>query len=298
MLIKPDCIPCILKMSTSAIRNLTDDEEVLKDLTIKILQIPALRGLDWNLPSPVVIEGVMGILNETFNTTDPFRALKEEQNRKGLELYPGLKQIVKESSDPLFTAVKLASLGNFIDLMVSDRSIEPAKTLENDLNNISISKTSFLELAAKLKKARLLLYIGDNSGEVVFDKVLIETIKEQIDPEIFFAVRGVPTLNDVTMEEAKQVGLDGLTTLIENGLKDPVPGTILSRCSPEFRELFQKADLVISKGGGNFDTLDEEQDHSQDITFMLLAKCHPYCQYFQTQLYQPILANLFHKQVS
>ncbi|MBA4392883.1 MAG: hypothetical protein C0407_04955 [Desulfobacca sp.] len=294
MLIKPDCVPCILKMSTSAIRNLTDDEEILKELTIKILQIPALRGLDWGLSSPEVIARVMAIVNETFKTSDPFRALKEEQNRKGLELYPGLKQMVKESSDPLFTAVNMAVLGNFIDLMVSDRSIEPAKTLEKDLNNIPIPKTSFLEFAAKLKKARLLLYIGDNSGEVVFDKVLIETIKEQIDPEIFFAVRGVPALNDVTIQEARQVGIDSVAALIENGQKDPVPGTILSRCSPEFTELFQKADLIISKGGGNFDALDEEKDHGKDITFLLLAKCHPYCHHFQTQLYQPILSNVFH----
>lgn len=141
MLIKPDCIPCILKMSTSAIRQLSDDEEVLKDLTIKILQIPALRGLDWGLSSPEVIEGVMGIINETFHTSDPFRTLKEEQNQKGMDLYPGLKQMVRESSDPLFTAVKLAILGNFIDLMVSDRSTEPAKDLEDHLH-LPISGTA------------------------------------------------------------------------------------------------------------------------------------------------------------
>lgn len=293
MLIKPDCVPCILKMATSAIRNISDDEGVLKELTVKILEIPALRGLDWSLSSPVVIEGVMGIINERFNTPDPFRALKEEQNRKGLELYPGLKEMVKESFDPLFTAVKTAVLGNFIDLMVSDRSIEPSKTLENDLNSIPISEKAFQGFNEKLKKARLVLYIGDNCGEIVFDKVLIETIRALYDPQVFFAVRGVPALNDVTIREAKQVGMDSLATLLENGLKDPVPGTILSRCSAEFRELFRKADLVISKGGGNFDTLDEEKGHSTDISFMLLAKCYPYCHYFGTQMFQPILANVF-----
>jgi uncharacterized protein with ATP-grasp and redox domains len=122
---------------------------------------------------------------------------------------------------------------------------------------------------------------------------LIETIRERLDPEIVFAVRGVPALNDVTMREAKQVGMDVLVRLVENGQKEPVPGTILSRCSPEFRDLFQKADLVISKGGGNFDTLDEEKALSTDITFMVLAKCHPYCRQFQTPMYQPILANVF-----
>jgi uncharacterized protein with ATP-grasp and redox domains len=294
MLLKPDCIPCILKMSASAIRNLTDDEGVLKDLTIRILQIPALQGREWNIPSPEVIKGVMTVINEAFKTNDPFQGLKAEQNRKGLELYPTLKQMVKASADPLFTAAKMAVMGNFIDLMISDRSIEPAKTLEQDLNSLSISERVFQGFKEKLQKANLLLYIGDNSGEVVFDKVLLETIKEVMDTEIVFAVRGEPALNDVTMKEAKQVGLDDLVRLVDNGQKEPVPGTMLANCSDEFRGLFHQADLVVSKGGGNFDTLDEEKDHTANITFMLLAKCHPYCQYFQTQMYQPIMANVFH----
>ena len=292
MLLKPDCIPCILKMATSAIRKLTDDEEVLKELTIKILQIPALRGLDWDLTSPEVIEPVMGKMIETFKTPDPFKGLKAEQNQKGLELYPHLQQLIQESTDPLFTAVRLAIQGNAIDLMVSDRSIEVEKALDQELQQ-PIDEKSFLAFRDKLEKARLLVYLGDNSGEIVFDKVLIETIRTLYDLQVFFVVRGVPALNDVTIREAQSVGIDRLATVIENGMKAPVPGTILSRCSSEFRDLFQKADLIISKGGGNFDSLEEEKNLSKDITFLLLSKCLPYCHYFQTRMYQPILANNF-----
>jgi damage-control phosphatase, subfamily I len=292
LLLKPDCIPCILKMSTSAIRKLTDDEEVLKELTIEILQIPALRGLDWDRTSPEVIEQVMGKMIETFQTPDPFKGLKAEQNQKGLELYPHLQQLIQESTDPLFTAVRLAIQGNAIDLMVSDRSIEVEKALDQELQQ-PIDEKSFLAFRDKLEKARLLVYLGDNSGEIVFDKVLIETIGTLYDLQVFFVVRGVPALNDVTIREAQSVGMDRLATVIENGLKTPVPGTILSRCSSEFRELFEKSDLIISKGGGNFDSLEEEKNHSKNITFMLLSKCLPYCNYFQTQMYQPILANNF-----
>ena len=293
MLIKPDCIPCILKMATSAIRKLTDDEEVLKELTIKILQIPALHGLDWDRTSPEVIEQVMGRMIETIKTPDPFKGLKAEQNKKGLELYPHLHHLIQESTDPLFTAVRLAIQGNAIDLMVSDRSIEVEKALDQELQQ-PIDENAFLAFRDKLEKARLLVYLGDNSGEIVFDKVLIETIRTLYDLQVFFVVRGMPALNDVTIREAKSVGIDRLATVIENGMKSPVPGTILSRCSSEFRDLFQKADLIISKGGGNFDSLEEEKNHSKNITFMLLSKCLPYCYYFQTRMYQPILANLFH----
>ncbi len=106
-------------------------------------------------------------------------------------------------------------------------------------------------------------------------------------------VRSVPALNDATRSEAEMVGLDQVATIMPNGLQAPVPGTILSRCSEELRELIREADLVISKGGGNFDTLEGEKDLGADISFMLLSKCIPYCHYFQTGMFQPILANFF-----
>ena len=279
-------------MSASAIRKLTDDEEVLKELTIKILQIPALRGLDWDLTSPEVIERVMGKMMETFQTPDPFKGLKAEQNQRGLELYPQLQHLIQESTDPLFTAVLLAIQGNAIDLMVSDRSIEVEKVLGQELQQ-PIDEKSFLAFRDKLEKARLLVYLGDNSGEIVFDRILIETIRSFFDLEVVFVIRSFPSLNDVTLKEAEQVGMYQIARVIPNGLDGPVPGTILSRCSSEFRDLFQKADLIISKGGGNFDSLEEEKNLSKDITFLLLSKCLPYCRYFQTQMYKPILANFF-----
>lgn len=130
-------------------------------------------------------------------------------------------------------------------------------------------------------------------GEVFFDKVLIETITAMYNPRIVFVVRGVPALNDVTTDEAKRVGMDRLATVMANSIKDPVPGTVLSRCSSEFRDLFQQSDLIISKGGGNFDSLQEEKDHSKDITYMLTSKCLPYCRYFKVRMHQPILYNFF-----
>ncbi len=292
MLIKPDCISCILKMANTAIRKLTDDEVVIKDLTVQILTIPSLRGLQWDLSSPEVIELVMEKIITAFKTPDPFRALKLEQNRTGQSLYPTLKKLVQEADDPLQAAVKMAIMGNAIDLMVSDHSLDVEKTLVQGLQRPWPEKP-FAAFKKKLGQTRSLIYLGDNSGEIVFDKLLLEIIRETYHPKVVFVVRSAPALNDATQSEAEMVGLDQVAAIMPNGLKAPVPGTILSRCSKELRELIREADLVISKGGGNFDTLEGEKDLGADISFMLLSKCIPYCQYFQTGMFQPILANFF-----
>jgi uncharacterized protein with ATP-grasp and redox domains len=130
--------------------------------------------------------------------------------------------------------------------------------------------------------------------KIVFDKLLIETIKIMYDLEIVYVVRSIPTLNDATLKEAKSVGLDKIATVIENGIDGPLPGTILSRCSNEVNEFVHRSDLIISKGGGNFDTLDEEKEHlKKKITFLLLSKCEPYYKHFGVKMYQPIMANFY-----
>jgi hypothetical protein len=130
----------------------------------------------------------------------------------------------------------------------------------------------------------------------VVDRLLVEIMKNRYAPEIVFVVRSMPTLNDATGKEAKFVGMDSVTTVIENGIDGPVPGTILGRCSGELRELFRQADLVISKGGGNFDSLDEDiRDLEQNVTFMLISKCYQYAHHFNVPEGQPILANSFRK---
>ena len=128
----------------------------------------------------------------------------------------------------------------------------------------------------------------------MFDKLLIETIKQNCTPEITFVVRSVPTLNDATLKDAKSIGLDKITTVIENGIDGPLPGTVLTRCSGQVRDLVHKSDLIISKGGGNFDTLDEERKRlNKNISFLLLSKCEPYYNHFGVKLHYPILANSY-----
>jgi uncharacterized protein with ATP-grasp and redox domains len=280
-------------MSVTALRQLPLDENSIRELTTEILEIPALRGLDWNKTSAGVIEDIWRKIVKKTGSSDPFRLAKSNQNKKIMGLYPDLKQMVKEAADPLNMAVKLAILGNSLDLMVADS----ATTFENSIKDrvdAPLPLEIYSAFEQQLRASKRLVYFGDNAGEIVFDKLLIETIKELHSPEIVFVVRSLPTLNDATLTEARSIGMDNIVRVIENGIDGPLPGTVLGRCSNEVNDLVRRSDLIISKGGGNFDTLDEEREHLQKkISFLLLSKCEPYYRHFGVEIYQPILANYF-----
>jgi uncharacterized protein with ATP-grasp and redox domains len=293
MLLEADCVPCILRMAVAALRQLPLDENIIRELLTEILEIPALRGLDWNKTSAAVIEDIWCKIVKKIGSSDPFRLLKLNQNQKIMDLYPFFEKMVNEAADPLYLAVKLSILGNSMDLMVADPSLTVERSIADKVK-LPLSDKNYSTFRKQLRATRHLLIFGDNAGEIVFDKLLIETIKKIYQPEITFVVRSVPTLNDATFEEAKTVGIDKITTVIENGIDGPLPGTVLNRCSSKVNDLVRQSDLIISKGGGNFDTLDEEQKHlNKNISFLLLSKCEPYYRHFGVQIYQPILANYY-----
>ena len=294
MLIKPDCIPCILTMSITAIRKLGLDDGCVKQLYGKILEIPSLRGQFWDITGAETVELVWKKITNTTKNWDPFSLLKLEQNKRIMAVYPFLKRVVDEARDPLYTAVKLAILGNAIDVMISDKGLDIENLITEQLE-MPLSRTMYGEFEKRVKESRLLLIFGDNSGEIVFDKLLMETIRERYDIDIVFIVRSMPTLNDATLNEARSVGIGEIATIVENGIDGPCPGTVLTRCSEEVNDLVKRADLIISKGGGNFDTLDEEKKGrlKKPISFMLFSKCVPYSEYLGVEVGLPILANVF-----
>ena len=293
MFIKPDCIPCILKMTISSLRKLPLDESSLKKLYADILQIPALRGLVWDITSPEIIEDVWKKIIATVDSQDPFYELKSSQNDKMMALYPLVEKMVNDAADPLKMAVKLSILGNSMDFMVADSSLAIEESIAEKAK-LPLADENYAKFKQQLEATGHLLIFGDNAGEIVFDHLLIETIKKRYQPEITFVVRSVPTLNDATLKEAKTVGIDKIATVIENGIDGPLPGTVLSRCSSEVNSLVDRSDLIISKGGGNFDTLDEERKHlNKKISFLLLSKCAPHHDNFGVNLYHPVLANSY-----
>jgi len=289
MKLKTDCIPCNLKAALMAIRELTAEESEMRELLAEIMQIPALRGHDWSITGAELVEQVFRTITTALGNPDPFRRRKEQQNEKCLELYPGLKRLVAESEDSLFTAINLAIIGNSIDPMGSLNSQDVEKVIRGSLEN-PVPRSRFVDLKDQLEKSSLMIYLGDNCGEIVFDKLLIETIKARYEIDVAFVVRSIPTLNDATLQDAELVGMGDTATVMENGIDGPLPATILSRCSEQLQSVWSRADVVISKGGGNFDNLDEEENISTPIYYMLMSKCAPYENYFGIPLKHPILA--------
>ena len=271
MRIYPECYPCFLRQAYNTLKLLAQDEEVQEALIKEIMgKLAQYKGED---PPPKVSQIVYGTIAQRLGVADPYKEKKLECNRMALELYPHLKEMVMMSPDPLFMAVKVAIAGNIIDFGVG-RTFE-LETLEV-LEKLDLAVNHYAYFYEDLERARRILYIGDNAGEIVFDRVLIEEMKGK---EVIFAVRSAPIINDVTLEDAKEVGIDRVARVIESGSR--VPGTLLEESTPEFKDLFFNADMVISKGQGNFETLDGAP---RPVYFLLRAKCDVVAQLLEVEV--------------
>ncbi len=291
MKIGPDCIPCILKMCLGFIRRTGLGEPEVKRLFDDVLEIPSLRGKDWDITSADVVEEVMRKTYRVLGDKDPLRREKAKLNHYLLERFDTFRGMVEESRDPLKAAVKLAIMGNAIDIMIS-LDFQKLVDFVKERMEQPLSEKHFQAFKDQVGGTRHLVYFADNAGEIVLDKLLISVLKGLYDLDVVFVVRSMPTLNDVTLKEAGDVKMEEVAHVMENGIDGPFPGTRISRCAFGVQEAFQKADLVISKGGGNFDSLDEDKErYGQKISFMLLSKCYLYMKLLNTPLEAPILAN-------
>src|SRR5271157_3705937 len=144
------------------------------------MQLPSLRGPAWDLTSPDVIEAALAKISQVFGTSDPFQAMKERQNARAMELYPRLKKLVEGSKDRLYAAAHLAIIGNSLDVMWSGGSIKVEPLIQQQLSNPILSE-SFMHLEGRLRNSHLVLILGDNCGEIVFDRLFIETVKSVFD---------------------------------------------------------------------------------------------------------------------
>jgi len=292
MKIFPDCIPCILQVSFSAIRRVTEDLDQQKGLLKEVLKIPPLKGEQWDVTSAEVVERVFEIISTHSGNKDPYRPDKKRLNESLLEIYQEFKDLVHSSDDPCLTAMKLSILGNSMDAMVNDNPVELVRLLQQKARNMSLPQDTYAELEKTLKSANTVIVFGDNAGEIVLDKLFIETLRERYSIDFIYVVRNEPTLTDVTHDDARAVGMDEVATVIENGIVGPLPGTILERCSPQIRRLVIDADLIVSKGGGNFETLSEASIGYKPCFFLLTSKCRVYCSQFSTSMNQAIVHHM------
>lgn len=222
---------------------------------------------NWSLPNPVIATHIHRMGREQLDNNDLYRKEKRDANKLLLGNYNYWKNKVSKSKNPFHTAAKLAVIGNIIDYgahTVPDKIEEFVEKML--LESLSVDNSS--ELEKTVAKAESILYLGDNAGEIVFDKLFIETMNH---PNVTFAVRNEAVINDVTRNEARQVEMTKLCKVISNGYD--APSTLLKYCSPNFLNHYNNADLIISKGQGNFEGLIDEK--REDIFFLLMAKCQP-----------------------
>jgi damage-control phosphatase, subfamily I len=221
-------------------------------------------------------------INSISGISDPYSEEKLESNQLATQLYKEWKPLVLKSSDPFFMALRLAVAGNIMDYGPNAR-FDIHDTIQKVINaDFAIDHSQILK--TRIRQTNSVLYLGDNAGEIVFDKLFIEMMQH---PDVTYAVRGEPVINDVTRIDASYVKMNDVARIIDNGYN--APSTILDRSSIEFRNAFDNAGLIISKGQGNLEGLWELNDSR--IFFLLMAKCPVFAELLDVPLQSFIVFN-------
>lgn len=255
-----DCYPCFLRQALDAARMSGADESLQKVVLDRVLEV--LGGICSSSTPPEIGDQVHRIVRQETGTRDPYQKLKEISTHQALALYPRLKALVVEADDPLEASIRLSIAGNIIDF-APEQEYDLGETIKRVLDQPFTvdDRAAFEEVLAG---AEWVLYLADNAGETVFDRVLIEMLSVPV----VYAVKGGPILNDATREDAMAADVDQVAEIFNTGSDSP--GTILDRCSDEFRRLYDEAELIIAKGQANYETLSEE---GPKVFFLLQTKC-------------------------
>ena len=260
-----DCIPCFFRQALAAARISSEDETIQRRVMNAVaLMIPDLA---LNATPPEIAQQVYRVVHEIAGNNDPYIDAKKSANESALSLCSRMKDTVDYSNDTLETACKLAIAGNAIDLGPQSEIGNINNIIEDSLG-YQLDRVHYRRFKESVDKAYLVLYIADNAGEIVFDRILIEQMLKIKRLKIIFAVRAKAIINDATIYDARQVGLDKVASVISSGSE--APATILSQCSPEMLSYYRAADLIISKGQRNYESLN---DRTENIFFLFKVKC-------------------------
>jgi uncharacterized protein with ATP-grasp and redox domains len=263
-----DCIPCMIRQTIEAARLSADSENLQRQVLNRVMHY--LQQVDYQLSPPEIGKHIFNIIHELTGCKDPYRDLKLRYNQFALEHYNTFKRQVYLSDDPVLLAAKLAVSGNLVD-PESDGSESYVGQILYNAQRQHFSLDDYNRFLEDLSAARQILYLADNAGEIVFDKLFIEVLRRfypERNHSFTVVVRGAPVINDATMEDARLINLEKVALVIGNG--DSAPATVLHRVSEEMKTCYNQADLVISKGQGNWETLHEE---SKLIYFLFKVRC-------------------------
>ncbi len=267
MLIDKECVACIINQSVKVANAIGAQPDVKDELFSEVTQMS--KDFSFTNNPPEIAADVYEKMAKIANKTDLYDEIKELSTQKALALVPSLKEKLKQSNEKLLTATKIAVAGNVIDLAAAvefDLEEELVKVFDTEF-----AHNDFKVMQTELSEAKTILVIGDNVGEHIFDYLFIEVLQELYpNAEYSYMVRGNPIINDVTITEAKEAGFDKLCNLVDSGVN--TPGFTYNRANEYSKELFDRVDVVISKGMGNYECLNESK--RENIFFLLKVKCN------------------------
>lgn len=263
-----ECVPCFIKQSFEAAQMVSNDKNVHTKIVKEVMKYLGTISFD-NYSPPELSRETHEIIRNITKSKDPYKKVKDQSNEIAKKHYPYLKKLVSEAGDPLLMAIKLAIVGNVIDFGTSNRF-----NLE-DMIERAVKKEfedeAYPRFKEVLEHSKTILYLADNTGEIFFDKLLLEelTIRNK---KIIYVVKANPIINDATVADAKFAGIDNLAAVIEGdaGRATSAPGILLPYASKEFLESFKVADMIISKGQGNYESMSSSQ---REVFFLLMVKC-------------------------
>ena len=272
MKLEPECVGCIFNQILNALKllrnNISRGEIIFaqKKLMDFLLNFDIYANI-----SPILGKVAYNIISEVLDENDPYKILKKEFNRLALDYYEEVKEIIKSAEDPLFQAILVSAIGNTIDF-ASQHQIDLISDIKS-LTKEDLVINDYSTFKKSLSNAKFLLIIGDNAGEIVFDKLLVITLK-MLCPNlvIIYSVRESPIINDATMEDAIYIGLTDLVQVVETSA---TPGVDIDSSSEEFKKyFFHKGTVVLSKGQGNFESLYDTEIPNKEVYYLLKVKCN------------------------
>lgn len=279
---------CIICLLDKYLKNIPDsiDEKTKIQYMQKVLSI--ISEADKSMSAPELTEKILTVQKELLGSITDYSAIKSYFNSLVMSIEGEIEKKINSSTDKFKTALLYAMSGNFIDFGAME-SVDESRLFEilDNAENIEISKTEVENLRQEIMKAKNLVYLTDNCGEIVPDKLFIKTIKD-LNPQIQVdvIVRGQDVLNDCTIEDAKEIDMYSVADVISNGTA--VAGTCLNRISIEAKNLIDIADIIISKGQGNFETL---HHCGKNIYYLFLCKCKMFAERFDVKRFSGIIIN-------
>jgi len=273
MKVHAECYQCFIGQAIRSAKFHRRDRYGLLKPVRSVVRV--LQDIDIEVPPPLISEDVYGTIKRTLDIEDPYAEVKKKYNDIALSYEDFMKEEIESSDNPLLFAIRLALAGNIIDFGSQIKSFDLESVIDDTVHN-PLDLTDFALFEESIKNAKRVVLLADNAGEIVFDKMLLRTIgKLYPGIELYAIVRGAPIINDVTMDDARYVGLDRVAEVVSSD--QAIPGFWPETAGESAKSVFNSADIVISKGQGNFETLSEFED--KRVYFLFLVKCNVVARY-------------------